>query len=103
MKAVEPDSWEEIEKNIRSGDTILILFTAPWCKSCGEAYKAVEDALSGCRNLKIYLIDVSKNPEWGVKNNILAVPTLLVYIGGALVDRFTGVPDQHRIREIVCR
>jgi len=64
---------------------------APWCGPCRMVAPAVE-ALAKEMSGKVAFgkLNTDENPAVPTKHNINAIPTLLVFKGGKMVDRIVG-------------
>jgi thioredoxin len=90
--------FRNLEDVITGSDLpVLVDFYATWCGPCqmmAGILTQVNEQLKG--KLKIVKIDSDKYPQIASKHHIAALPTLLLFKGGQVVDRIEGVlpPDQ---------
>ncbi len=84
MEHVTP---EEFDSKILSNDKkMLVLFYASWCPYCTN-FKPVFESMNVRNTEKIgALVDEDENPLWD-RFNIQAVPTMIVFEKGKIVDR----------------
>ena len=76
---------------LKSEQPVLVDFWAPWCPPCRMVGPMVEDLASRMQGrLKVCKVNVDDNPTVAQTYAIRAVPTLLVFKNGALVDRLVG-------------
>lgn len=71
---------------------VLVDFYATWCGPCqmmAGILTQVNEQMKG--QIKIVKIDSDKYPQLASKYHIAALPTLLLFKGGQLVDRIEGV------------
>jgi len=52
-------------------------------------------------NAKVGKIDVTENMELAVKYGIAAVPTLLLFKGGEVVERLTGYREKEDLQKLI--
>lgn len=76
-----------------SGELVTVMTHMPWCRSCHHLRHrlrllAEAHALAGSGAM-FYEIDLNGNPEVHRMLDIHAVPTVLLYSSGQLVDEFT--------------
>ena len=87
-------SSENYDEVTGSGITIVD-FYADWCGPCkmmAPIFDEAKDAYEG--KATFAKINVDDNKEIAIKNQVMGIPTLLVYKDGQLVDRVTGVIDK---------
>ena len=80
------------EKLIASKDPVLIDFYADWCAPC----KMMKPILHQIKEqmgdqIKIIQIDTDKNQDVSMKMGIRSIPTLILFKGGKLLWRQSGV------------
>jgi thioredoxin 1 len=76
---------------LKSDRPIMVDLWAPWCGPCHMVSPLVEelaDEYDGRVNFA--KLDVDENPLTASRYNIRAIPTLLVFNGGSLVDQIVG-------------
>ncbi len=75
---------------LQSDKPVLVDFWAPWCAPC-RTVGAVLDQLSSERDdLKIVKINIDDNQEQALKNSVLVLPTVVLYVGGEAVGKLQG-------------
>ena len=94
------DDFEEV---VLRGDTpVLVDFWAEWCAPC-RALAPVLEELAGefAGRARIAKVDVDDQPELAQRYEIRAVPSLLLFRGGEVAERLTGVRPRAELRRML--
>jgi len=71
---------------------VIVDFWAEWCAPCGMIAEVVEQIGQEYEGkIKVGKLNVDENQVTAGKYQVMAIPTLLFFNGGKLVDRVTGV------------
>jgi len=83
---------------LKSDIPVLVDFWAPWCGPC-RAIAPVIDELAGeySGKLKVAKCNVDDNPQTPSKYGIRAIPTLIIFKGGAVSEQITGAVAKSQI------
>ncbi|MBQ7618249.1 MAG: thioredoxin [Desulfovibrio sp.] len=88
----EPISDSTFESSVINSDLpVLVDFWAPWCGPCramGPVIDQISQEYAG--KLRVYKMNVDENPVSPAKFNIKAIPTLIFFKGGEVIEQHTG-------------
>jgi len=88
------------ETEVEQADGVcLVDFWAEWCPPCRMVAPTVEE-LAGeyAGKAKVGKVDTDANRDTAAKFGITAIPTLIVFKGGELAKRFTGVTSKDDLK-----
>jgi len=91
-------NWES--EVLNSDLPVMVDFWAEWCMPCymiAPAVEKVAEAYDG--KIKVGKLNVDENPVTAGKYRVMAIPTLLFFNEGKLVDRIVGVVSKKVIED----
>ena len=81
----------EFDNVIKNDQPTLVDFWAPWCGPCKAIGPVIEDLATEYEGkITIAKMNVDDNPETPGKFGIRAIPTLILFKSGEVVDQITG-------------
>lgn len=99
MAAIVND--ENFQKEVLECDIpVLVDFFATWCGPCRMLTPVVAKLAEEMEGkAKVVKLDIDESPDTADKYGIMAVPTLIVFKNGEIVQQMTGVQPIDVIRK----
>jgi len=78
---------------LKAGLPVVVDFYADWCPPCRMMTPALE-RLAGefAGKVTVGKLDVDVNQDIAIRYGVMAMPTLVLFEGGKMVDRMVGYP-----------
>ncbi len=88
------------EEVIKSGVPVLVDFWAEWCQPCRRLAPTIEKLAGDYANkVKVGKLDTDSNHATASKYAISAIPTVLLFKGGQVTQKFVGLRQERDFRE----
>jgi thioredoxin 1 len=88
------------QQTVASSSLLLVDFWAPWfgpCNMIGPVIEEIAEELAG--KVTVAKVNVDDCPSIAAEHRISAIPTIMIFRNGELVDRTTGLASKAALLE----
>lgn len=93
-------SDSDFDQFVSEHDTVLVDLWADWCAPC-KRLAPILDELAGEVDAAIGKLNVDENQQIPTKYSVSAIPTMLIFRDGELVDRLQGLMPKEKIKAAI--
>ena len=84
-----------------SGTKLLVDITASWCGPCKTLVPRLEKIEPDYSNVTFVKMDAEQNRDFLIGMDVNAVPTVIIYNGHKMINRFAGVQSESTYRDVL--
>ncbi|MCA9188796.1 MAG: thioredoxin [Pirellulaceae bacterium] len=101
MANVQEFTDNSFSSDVLQSDTpVLVDFWAPWCGPCRQIAPLIEELSNENQgSAKVGKINIDDNPAMAQEYGVSSIPTLMVFKGGQVVERFVGAQPKARLQQ----
>lgn len=93
-------NWEA--EVINSSVPVVVDFWAPWCGPCRIIAPIIEElAMEFGDKVKFGKLNTDENPNIAMRYGIRAIPTIMFFKGGEVIDTRIGVQPKEALRQMI--
>jgi putative thioredoxin len=95
-------NFDEVVLRGSASVPVLVDFWAPWCGPCKMLSPILDKlAVEFAGRFTLAKLNTDDEPELAARYGIRGIPNVKVFVGGEVVDEFTGVLPENSVREFL--
>ena len=92
----EADFEDEV---LKASEPVLVDFWAEWCMPCKALAPTIDElATEYAGRAKVGKVDTDANHSLSAKFSISAIPTLILFQGGEIKEKFVGLRSKNELK-----
>merc|ERR1711953_1263109 len=96
---------EDFKTKVLSSDVpVIVDFSATWCGPCKILGPRLDAAVASTNSkVNLAIVDIDDNSDIAMEHEVQAVPTVVAFKGGEIIDRFIGLIDEDKLEAFVSK
>ena len=91
-------------KVLESPVPVVVDFSATWCGPCKILGPRLDATVANTNSkVNLAIVDIDENSDLALEHNVQAVPTVMAFKDGKIVDKFVGLLDEDRLDSFVTK
>ena len=91
-------------KVLKSSVPVIVDFSATWCGPCRILGPRLEAAVAGTDNkVNLAIVDIDELSDIAMNHDVQAVPTVVAFKDGKIVDKFVGLIDEDKLDSFITK
>ena len=96
------DSEDFKTKVLDSSVPVVVDFSATWCGPCKILGPRLDAAIAATNSkVNLAVVDIDDNSDLAIEHGVQAVPTVVAFKDGQIVDKFVGLIDEDKLGAFV--
>ncbi|CAO3594578.1 unnamed protein product [Absidia cylindrospora] len=100
-KTFETDTQGFEKSVIKADHPVIVDFYANWCGPCKMLTPILTKFVAQNPKVSLFKVDIDDNTDIGQKYKIAALPTVVAFQNGEVVDQFVGMRNKAQVEEFV--
>ena len=86
---------------LQSDKPVLVDFFATWCGPCKMLSPIVDQLADEHPEVKFCKLDVDQNPDIAASFQVMSIPTLILFKGGAAASKVIGLQTKAALEDFI--
>ena len=94
---------DDFKTKVLSSDVpVVVDFSATWCGPCKILGPRLDAAIAATNSkVNLAVVDIDDNSDLAIEHGVQAVPTVVAFKDGQIVDKFVGLLDEDKLGAFV--